>query len=285
MYILPGTASTTVAEDLARQLHQPLSKTTIKRFADTEAYVRVEDNLKGEDVVIVQTTYPDPHIIELFLLQDAVYDQQPKSITVISPYFGYSRQDKKFLEGEAISARAIAQHICLHADLFITIDPHKEHILKFFSIPTKSCSALPVLAEYFKKKHIDFVLAPDKGALSRAEIVSQILGCQYDYMEKTRIDSHTVTIKTKSLDVNHKNVVIINDIISTGGTMIQSVKELKKQGAKDVFVACTHGLFIEDAQHKLRQAGCKEIVSTDTIQSSSSVVKTASCITEFLRQL
>ena len=282
MFIIPGTATKIIAEDVAKILHQKVAKTTVKRFADQEVYVRIEENLHNEDVVIIQTTYPDPNIIELFLLQDAVADMKPKTITVVAPYYGYGRQDKKFLDGEAISARAIAEHISLHADLFITVDPHKDRILKFFKISVKSCSAVPVIAEYFKQKHIDFVLAPDKGALPRAQQVSKILGCGYDYMEKTRIDSQTVKIQPKNLDVQKKNVVIIDDIISTGGTMIQSVKELKKQGAKEISVACTHGLFIGGAQEKLIASGCSYIISTDTIQNRFSKVKSASCIVELL---
>ncbi|MFH1102029.1 MAG: ribose-phosphate diphosphokinase [Methanobacteriota archaeon] len=284
MYIIPGPASLTTAQDVAKLLHQPLAKTTVKRFADNEAYVRIEDNIRNEDVIIIQTTYPDPHIVELLLLQDAASEAKAKTITVIAPYYGYSRQDKKFLEGEAISARALAEHISLHADQFITVDPHKERILDFFSIPAKSCSAVQVLADYMKKKKVDFVLAPDKGALTRAQQVSQYIGCDFDYMEKTRIDSQTVHIKTKNLDVQKKKVIIIDDIISTGGTMVQSVKELKKQGAKEVSVACTHGLFIGDAHQRLTAAGCDDIISTDTIQNNFSKVHIASCITEILNE-
>ena len=127
------------------------------------------------------------------------------------------------------------------------------------------------------------VLAPDKGALDRAKKASKIMGCDFDYMEKTRIDGTTVEIKTKDLDVKDKKVAIIDDIISTGGTMAQSIKELKKQGAKQVFVACTHGLFADEAVKKISSAGCNEIISTDSIKSDFSKVKIAPCITGLLK--
>ena len=282
MYIIGGTASKTIAENLAKILNQPLANITIKRFPDDELYIRILDKIAGEDVVIVQTTYPDQNIIELFLLQDAVREAKTKSITVVAPYFGYGRQDKKFQEGEAISARAIAKLISMNAERFITVDPHKDHVLKFFSIPAQSCSALKEIAAYVKAKHIDVVLAPDKGAAERAKNIAKIVGCRYDYLDKTRIDGETVRIQSKNLDVEKKNVAIIDDIISTGGTMAQSVKELKKQGANKIILACTHGLFVGSAKEKIISAGCTELVSTDTITSEFGNVHVAPCIADVL---
>jgi ribose-phosphate pyrophosphokinase len=282
MYILGGTSAKNVAANLATRLQQPLLHTIYKRFPDDEFYVRILDDIAGQDVMIVQTAYPDPKIIELFLIQDAVHDAGAKKITVILPYFGYSRQDKKFEEGEAISARAIAQHISLHADCVITVDPHKEHILKFFTVPAYSCSAVSTIAQYLKGKNIDFVLAPDKGAKERAREAAAHINCEYDYLEKTRIDGTTVKITPKELDARGKHVAIIDDIISTGGTMANSIKELKKQGAKTVSVACSHGLFIGDAKEKLLTADCDEIISTDTIETEFSKISAAECIAETL---
>ncbi len=284
MYIIGGTASKTVAEDLSRELHVPLAKTISKRFPDDELYVRILDDISGEDVIIVQTTYPDSNIVELFLLQDAVREAGANKAVVVIPYLGYGRQDKKFEAGEPISAKAIATLISLRANEIITVDPHKEHILDFFTVPAFSCSAIPQIATYLKNKNIDLVLAPDKGALDRTKKASKIMGCDFDYMEKTRIDGTTVEIKPKNLDVKDKKVAIIDDIISTGGTMAQSIKELKKQGARQVFVACTHGLFAGEAVKKISSAGCNEIISTDTIKSDFSKVGTAPCIAELLRK-
>jgi len=283
MYIIGGTASKTVAEDLSKKLGAPLAGTISKRFPDDEFYVRVVDDISGEHIIIVQTTYPDPNIVELFLLQNAVKESGAKEISVVIPYFGYARQDRKFENGEPISAKAIAGLIGLNADRVITVDPHKEHILKFFSTSAFSCSAVPELAKYLKKKDIDMVLAPDKGALDRAKKASEIIGCDFDYMEKTRIDGETIEIKPKKLDAQNKNAAIIDDIISTGGTMAKSIQELKKNGAKNVFVACTHGLFAGDAVKKLNSAGCNEIISTDTVQGKFSKVKIATRISPFFK--
>ncbi len=280
MFVLGGTSARTIAEDISKELQQPLIEATYKRFPDDEFYVRVLDDVKGEDVLLVQTTYPDKKIVELLLMQDAVYEAGANKIIVAIPYFGYSRQDKKFEKGEPISARAIAEHISLHADHIITVDPHKEHLLDFFNVPAYSCSAVSEIAKYLKEKNVDFILAPDKGAKKRAQQAARIIGCEYDYMEKTRIDGTTIKIKPKNLDAKNKNVAIIDDIISTGGTMAKSIRELKKQGAKKVSVACTHGLFVGGAKEKLISAGCDEIISTDTLEDEFSKVKAAPCIAE-----
>jgi ribose-phosphate pyrophosphokinase len=282
MFVIGGTASKTVAEDLAKHLKAKMVNTISKRFPDNELYVRIMDEIAGNEVTIVQTTYPDPNIVELFLLQNAVEEAGAKKITVVIPYFGYARQDTKFQDGEAISAKAIANLISLSADKVLTVDPHKEHILDFFSTSADSCSAVPEIAKYLNKKKIDMILAPDKGALDRSKKASEIMKCDFDHMEKTRIDGTTVEIKPKNLDAKNKNVAIIDDIISTGGTMAKSIKELKKSGAKKVYVACTHGLFAGDAIKKLTVAGCDEIISTDTIKSSFSKVKIAPCIAKLI---
>jgi len=285
MYIVGGTASKIIAEDLSKSLKIPIANTISKRFPDDELYVRIIEDVVGEHVIIIQTTYPDFNIIELFLLQNAAEEANVKEISVVIPYFGYARQDTKFQNGEPISAKAIANLISLNADRVITVDPHKEHILDFFSTNAFSCSAVPEIAKYLKEKNIDLILAPDKGALERTKRASKIIGCDFDYMEKTRIDGTTVEIKPKKLDVQNKNVAIIDDIISTGGTMAKSIKELKKHGAKKVSVACTHGLFAGDAVKKLNSAGCDEIISTDTIQSDYSKVKVTPSIIPFFNKL
>jgi len=285
MFIIGGTASKTIAEDLSKNLKIPIANTISKRFPDDELYVRIIDDVSKEHVIIIQTTYPDYNIIELFLLQNAVEEADAKEISVVIPYFGYARQDTKFKNGEPISAKALANLISLNADRVITVDPHKEHILDFFSTNAYSASAVPEIAKYLKERNIDLILAPDKGALERAKQASKIIGCDFDYMDKTRIDGATVEIKPKKLDVQNKNVAIIDDIISTGGTMAISIQELKKHGAKKVSVACTHGLFAGDAIKKLNSAGCDEIISTDTIQSDYSKVRVSPSLTPFFNKL
>ena len=275
MYIIGGSASQTIAEDLSKQTKIPLAETEIFRFPDGELYVCIKQDITNRDVTIVQTTYPDGNIIELLLLLDACKRAKAKNITTVIPYFGYARQDKQFKKGEPISAQALATLFSVNATEVINIDPHKDYIKDFFSIPAKNITAVPLLAQYLKNKKIDIILAPDKGAMDRAKHAANLLDCDVDYLEKTRIDGSTITMKTKTLDVKDLSVAIIDDIISTGGTMAAAIKELKNQQASSVYVACTHGLFAGNAIEKLEEAGCDEIIATDTIQSSYSKVKIA----------
>ena len=284
MYIISGTASKNIAEKLSKELNESLAKTVIKRFPDNECYIRILDDLKGEEVVIVQTTYPDPNIVELLLIQNAVSEAKAGEITVVIPYFGYGRQDKKFEMGEAISAKVIATHIGLNADKIMLVDPHKNHILDFFNVSAQECSPIYEMAQRLNKLDVSLILAPDKGALERVKYVSKLIGCEYDYLEKKRIDAKTIEIKTKNLETKNKNVAILDDIISTGGTMAKAISELKKQGAKDVTAACTHGLFRGDAVNKIISAGCNKIISTNTIQNKFSIVDVAPCIAKSIRK-
>lgn len=278
MYIVSGSASQQFAESLSKQLNEPLAETTLKRFPDDENYVRILDDLEGEEVIIVQTTYPDPNIVELFLLQNAAVEAQANRVTVVIPYYGYGRQDQQFEKGEAISAKAIAKHISMEADSVVLIDPHKEYICDFFDVPADSCSAVPEIAKHLSKHNIDLVLAPDKGAINRARTAAEIIGCDYDFLEKKRIDGKTIEMKTKKLPVKNKKAAIIDDIISTGGTMAKAIGQLKQQGASEIIAACTHGLFASNAADKILSAGCDELLSTNTIQNKFSVIDASPCV-------
>jgi len=280
MKLIAGSASQPLSEKISTALKIPIIETQTKRFPDGELYIRILENIENEEVTIIQTTYPDENIIELFLLLDAVKRAKAKTITVVIPYFGYARQDKQFKNGEPISAAALARLISTLADNIITVDPHKEHILDFFTIPAKSVSAVKPIATYLKGKQIDLVLAPDHGALDRAKKAADHLQCDVDYLEKTRLDGSTISINPKNLEVNGKTVTIIDDIISTGGTMAEAIKQLHSQDVKKIYVACTHGLFAGSAIKKLQEAGCEEIIATDTIQTQFSTVSVSSALEE-----
>ena len=284
MYVVPGSASRGIADHLVRELSASEADVEIRRFIDGECYVRIKSDLRGEDVVIVQNTYPDENIIEALLLLSATKDMEPNSVTLVVPYFGYARQDRKFQDGEAVSAKVMAEILGNYADLVVLVDPHKEYITDFFGTKAISCSAIPEIARYMERMNIDVVIAPDKGAVDRARRLSELLGCESDYLEKTRLDDEVVEIKPGSIDVKDKVVAIIDDIISTGGTMARAVEEMVRQGAKEIHVACTHGLFIGEAIEKILGSGAREIISTDTIENAYSKVRVAPQIASVLRE-
>ncbi|UCD91984.1 MAG: ribose-phosphate diphosphokinase [Methanobacteriota archaeon] len=272
MKIIGGSASRMLAGELAQVLGIELTKTEFRRFPDGEAYVRISEDLTGEKVILIQTTHPDENIVELFLWQDAINDFEIDSLITITPYFGYARQDKAFESGEAISARALAERIELFSDEVITIDIHNKQVLDYFNKPASDLSASSAFARYFSGK-VDAILSPDKGGAERAQKASDILGCDFDFLEKTRIDAETVEMIPKNLSVEGKRVAIVDDIISTGGTIALATKQLKEQGAVEVRAACTHGLFAPSVFDKLYD--CDEVVATDTVESDASKISVA----------
>ncbi|UCC93712.1 MAG: ribose-phosphate diphosphokinase [Thermoplasmata archaeon] len=272
--VLGGSASPLLATRLAKELDVSLGKVDTKRFPDGECYVRIHDDLEREDVILVQSTLSDQEVVELLLLQDAIQEYRVRSLITVVPYFGYARQDKLFNNGEAISSRALIQAIQRNTDTVLLVDVHNLMILTYFDIPVENISGMLQIANYLKDAGAEMVLSPDEGSVSRARIVGQIIGTSVDYLEKTRIDGETVKITTKMLDVYRKRVAIVDDIIATGGTIVEAAKQLKDQGAKEVIAACTHGLYAQGALEKLEKV-VDTIVSSDTIENETSAVSVA----------
>jgi len=277
MKVVGGSASLNLAQNLARVLG--VDYVSVQRekhpggFPDGEQYVRLQASVAGEDVVLVQTTHPDPKIVELLLLEDAAREAGAKSLTVVIPYFGYGRQDKRFEDGECVSARVMAKHVQSQADRVLTMGLHNPSVLRFFDVPAFEVEGMTALARYLRGRGVDLVLSPDKGAVRHAQTVSKDLGIPWDYLEKERIDSFTVRMSPKGLDVADKKVAIVDDLISTGRTIVTATKALREQGAKSVIALCLHGLFSADALSIL--SVCDEVVSTDTIPSPVSKISVA----------
>lgn len=286
MFVVAGSASRKLAADVATGLDATLVTPDVRSFPDGEVYSRVhEDGLEGEDVVVVQTTLGNDRYMELLLLLDAVRAQGANRVCAVVPYYSYSRQDQRFLTGEALSARVVAKTIAVDADALVTVDPHKDHILEMFPGTAAGPSAVPELAAYFAGAGVDLVLAPDKGARDRAQHAASLMGVPFDHLEKTRLSGDKVVMKTKDLDVAGRTVAIIDDIISTGGTMATATKQLQDQGATAVLCAATHGLFTGGAVKRLLDAGVKQVVATDTIEGTPSLVSAAPSVCRGVRQV
>ncbi len=282
MNVIAGSASIGLGEKVARILGEDFIRPHVERFPDGELYVRIDGDV-DEEVVLIQTTYPNEKIIELFLLQDALREMGVKKIITVIPYFGYSRQDKIFKKGEAISARAMVRHIEMNADYFIGMDLHSENVLTWFNIQTKHLHATKPIAEWLKAKGVDMVISPDKGGYKRARYVAQEMGVEFDYLEKTRLSGTEVIIKPKNLDAEGKTVGIVDDIISTGGTIARAADQLREQGAKRIYAVCTHGLFIGRAMENMKKVN--DFAATDTIESGNSKITVAGVIADALRSI
>ncbi len=276
MNIIGGNASQLLAGRVSDALKSTLLICEFKRFPDGELYTRILDELAGESVTIIQSTVNDSDFVSLLQLIDAC--SEASRIDVVIPYMGYARQDKQFKRGEPISARAMAGAI--QADNVFTVNIHNESILDYFDARASNLDATPMIGEYIKNMEFKnpLIVAPDDGAIALARNASKDLGIDYDFLEKTRLSGESVTIQPKNIAVKGRDVIIIDDIISTGGTMAETISLLKKQGAHEVFVACVHPVLSNNAVLKLFKAGVKGIIATDTIDKGVSVVSVAPVI-------
>jgi ribose-phosphate pyrophosphokinase len=277
-----------LGQKVAETLNAQIVSVNLKSFPDGEYCLRFDGDLKGEEVVVVQSTGPpqDTNLMRLLLMLDAAKDLGAEKVTAVVPYLAFARQDKRFLPGEVVSAETVVKLIeACGTDRFVTVNIHAENILKRFSVPTLNLSAITLLAEHFKNRGLDgaFSLSPDKGAIGLAEEADSVLGGGCGWLRKER-DRYTgeIQVEEKSLNVKGRDVVVFDDIISTGGTIARAVKMLKTQGARRVYAACVHPLLIGEAKQKILQSGAEEIVGTDSIPSSVRTVSLAPLIAEAL---
>jgi ribose-phosphate pyrophosphokinase len=285
MHVIGGTASTSLAERISRELgNAPFAIPFTKRFPDGEMYVRVGGRFEGEDVVVVQSTRTDADLLELFLLEDAVREAGAARLFVVVPYFGYARQDRRFFPGEPVSARTFCRHLELDADVVVTVDLHSSQTLGHFSKPAFEASGIPAIARLLRERPIDLLVSPDQGGVDRARRMAQLLDKPWFALQKKRLDSEHVELSLPSTlpgPIEGKQVVIVDDVISTGGTIVEAAKLLKKRNVAGISAACTHGLFLRDAFERIK-AVADEVYSTDTLGNPAEKASVAPDIAQIL---
>ncbi|MGI6471972.1 MAG: ribose-phosphate diphosphokinase [Candidatus Methanomethylophilaceae archaeon] len=284
MIIVGGSSSRDLAKELAAILQCTYVQAATTRFPDGECYTRIDHMELDDDVVIVQNTYPDVNLIEMFLLQDAVKRLGARTVTLVIPYFGYARQDRVFKPGEPQSARVMAEHLDMVCDRVITVDIHKEEVLDYFTCPREDLKAAETIAEYFTERDIDLVLAPDLGAVNRAKAVADILKVDFDHLKKIRLSGSEVKMEPAAMDCEGKNVLIVDDMISTGGTIIAAAYALREAGASGVSVACTHGVFVGNAIERLTGSSLDTILCCNTLENEVSHISVAPIIADALKR-
>jgi ribose-phosphate pyrophosphokinase len=289
--IVGGPSSIELASKISKLTAWPLIATNIKRFPDGEFYFKFEEKVSGEDLLIVQSLYPpqDSHLVELCFILHTAKDFKAKSVNVFIPYLAYSRQDERYLEGECLSARFIAELLQnLRIDSLYTIDAHNQKVLDMYKIPAYTLTASEELAKYLTSKNLKdpFVVAPDdeEMALKRAEAAAKAIGANFDFFKKSR-NRHTGEIVTysKKVNANGKDAIIIDDIISTGKTSANVAKILKQQGARRVFIGVSHALLLGNALEILTASGVDEIVGTDSVVNSYAKVSVAPILARTLK--
>jgi ribose-phosphate pyrophosphokinase len=290
MKVICGPSSKALAEGISALTGFGYVPVVSKVFPDGESYVRLEGNVHDEEVAIVQTTCPplqDGKLFQLAFMADAAKRGGAQKVIAVVPYLAYARQDKTFLAGEGISVETVARMLKASGiDELVTVNIHSEAGLEKFPFPAKTLSAIPLLADYFVQKGHKgaFALSPDKGAMYIAEQAQKVLGGKAGHMDKQRDRYTGQTVQTaQGLNVKDQTVIILDDIISTGGTIVGAAKILLEQGAKHVFCGCVHGLLIGDAEKRILDAGVEEIVGTDSVPGSVSKVSLAPLLSQALK--
>lgn len=286
MILFSGLGSENLANGVASKAIMESGRIEIKKFPDGEFYIRILSDVRGKDCTIIKSTDSNDSLIELFLILDAIKDMGAGRISAIVPYLGYARQDKRFKEGESLSAKTILGLIKKFSDSIMTVNCHFLHSSgesEFQGIKIRNLDAFPLLTNYFMGKLKDpFILAPDKGSIGLAKKTSEIIGCEFDFINKIRISGEDVMMETKEMDLKNRDVIILDDIISTGGTIIQAANFARANKARTVNVGCVHGIFSRGVD-KLNSVA-DEIVCTDTIRRDISRVSVADLIAGELQE-
>jgi len=270
MKIFAGNSNPVLAAEMAESLNVSLGRAEVGKFPEGECKVKIHDNIRGADVFIVQSTCPpvNDNLVELLVMIDACRRASARRITAVVPYFGYARQDRKDQPRVPITAKLVANLITeAGADRVLTMDLHAQQIQGFFDIPLDHLLALPVLIEHFKRLDIKnlSICTADVGGIKGAWKFAERMNVPLAIVDKKRSGDDKVEALALIGDVKGKNIIIPDDMIATGGTLVNAAQFLRDNGAKDLYAACTHGVLSGSAVEKLKGAGFKEVIMTNTI--------------------
>jgi ribose-phosphate pyrophosphokinase len=287
--LIAGNSSKDLARKISKKLKANLVKSEVKIFPDGESKITLKGKLSKSKTIVVQSIYPpvDSNLIQALSLISKAKEYSAEVIVVV-PYLGYARQDKEFLPGEIATMKVLGQLFKgAGASKIIVVDIHSKIGLKHFKIKSENLSAIPDLARYFQKINLKnpLVVSPDQGGKERAKEFADRFGSGFIALKKQR-DRRTGKVQIKTGDLNKvigRDLILVDDMISTGGSIIKATEFLKKQKCNRVFVTCTHALLMNDAEKKIRKAGVTKIVSANTIPGNSSIVDVSSTIAKAIK--
>lgn len=269
MKIFTGSSNPQLAAKIAAYLNTRVGDSQLKRFSDGELWFKYNENIRGCDVFLVQSTQPPAeHLMELLIMLDAAKRSSAKRITAVIPYFGYARQDRKDQPRVAITAKLAADLLAAAgADRLLTMDLHAAQIQGFFNIPFDHLYASAIFMDFIRTKNIPdlVVVSPDIGAMKMARAYSNYLGATLAVVDKRRPSPNESEVMNVIGDVKDRNVLMVDDLIDTGGSITQAAKAVRKLGAKDIYACCTHALLSGNAVDKIEKSPINEFACTDTV--------------------
>ncbi len=277
MKILSGTSNLKLSKDIAKKLKLKLVNTNIKRFADGEIYIEINENIRGNSVFVIQSTSnpANDNLMELLLVIDALKRSSAKNVTAVIPYFGYARQDRKVAPRTSISAKVVANLISnAGANRVVTVDLHAGQIQGFFDMPVDNLFTTPLFAKYIKRKFSNkklICVSPDVGGVQRTRGLATRIKADLAIIDKRRPAPGKSQVMNIIGNVKNKTCIIVDDIIDSGGTIVNAVEALKKSGANEVYVFITHAVLSGDAVKKIKTSKIKKLIITDTIDNSSKI--------------
>ncbi len=267
--LMSGTANQPLAQEIAERLNQPLCQVTIRRFADGEIFVKIDENVRGQDVFIIQPTCPPAeNLVELLILIDAAHRASAARVTAVIPYFGYGRQDRKDQPRVAIAAKLMANLITTAgADRVLAIDFHQHQLQGFFDIPVDHMFAAPALVQHYRQTHLvdPVIVAPDVGGAKIARGFAKRLDASLAIIDKRRPSANIAEVVNVVGDVDGRDCLIVDDMIDTAGTMSEAAHALKRLGARDIYACASHALLSGPAVDRLSASPLKEIAVTNTM--------------------
>ena len=276
--LIAGNSNNGLAKEIADFLGVPLAETTVSNFSGGEIHVQINDNVRGSDVFVLQSTCTpvNRNIMELLLLTDALKRASAARITAVMPYYGYARQDRKAAPRVPISARLVADLLEVAGiDRLLTIDLHAGQIQGFFDIPVDHLYAAPVIVDYVKKEYLNdlVIVSPDAGGVERARAFAKRLDASLAIIDKRREKANVSQVMHVIGDVKGKNAILLDDMIDTAGTITQGAAALKENGAKKIVAACAHAVLSGPALDRINDSALEEVIVTNTIPMDSNIEK------------
>jgi len=294
-----GSSNPKLGQDIASHLGIPLGSMVVRRFQDGEVWVQINESVRGADVFVVQSCCcpVNDNVMELLIIIDALRRASARRINVVMPYYSYARQDKKVKPREPVTAKLLANLIdTAGADRLLTIDLHAGQIQGFFDVPVDNLYAGPIIADYLKSSitihNNSVVVSPDVGGVTRARAMAEVLGTPIAIIVKRRPEPNRAEVMEVIGDIAGRSCIMIDDMIDTGGSIVSGAKALAERGAREIYAACTHGIFSGDAIAKLEASPVRQIISTDTVPISSErrtgklvVLSVAPLLADAIRQI